>query len=154
MDAAASDAEVRRQGAAGQEVRRAAGPGLGPMEPTTLRIGRGHFPVWAGAAMGPICIAFARGPSRVTLTPDAGVKGRSACTPPGRRRQKVRTLSSAPLSPDGDEPKRNNRRRGEHEASRKPHRVPRALVPREARRGRRPEAQGRSAPAPSKQQGR
>ncbi len=113
-------AEGRRQGAARQEVRRAWPRGLWSRRP---KRGRRRCAVRAGAEMRPICIAFARRPK--SCGPDArrwrqGTERLHADRP---QESKVRTSASVPLSPDGDEPKRINRHRGEHEASRKPHRV-------------------------------
>lgn len=104
-------------GAARQGVRRARPRGLWSRRTTR---GRRRCAVRAGAEMRPICIAFARRPK--SCGPDArrwrqGTERLHADRP---QESKVRTLASAPLSPDGDEPKRINRHRGEHEASRKP----------------------------------
>jgi hypothetical protein len=52
------------------------------------------------------------GPSRVVLTPAAGAKGRSNREPTGARKSLVATVTN-----------KTYRRRGEHEASRKNHRV-------------------------------
>jgi hypothetical protein len=52
------------------------------------------------------------GPSRVVPMPVAGIKA--------MHRRRLRPEQTTPASADGDEPKRMNRRRGEHEASRKP----------------------------------
>ena len=77
-----------------------------------------------GRRCAPLASPLRAGPSRVVPMPVAGVKGRSACGQPACRKQPVQTKkSSEQLSPDGDEPKRINRRRGEHEASRKNHRA-------------------------------
>lgn len=111
------------EGGRGPRGRRSAGPGLGVYGAADRSADDDAVRCGPGRRCAPSASPLRAGPSRVVLTPVAGVKGRSACTPTGRRRQKVRTFASAPLSPDGDEPKRINRHRGEHEASRKPHRV-------------------------------
>lgn len=106
-------------GGRGQEVRRA-----WPRDLWTDDLARRTTTLCgaAGTEMRPTSSPLRAGPSRVVLMPVAGAKGRSACTRPAAG-DKVRTLSSALLSPVGDERKRINRSRGEHEASRKPHRV-------------------------------
>lgn len=83
MDAPAS---ARREAVGGREAGGPQGLASGPIEPTTLRVGRRHFAVRAGAEMRPTFIAFARRPKCVVPTPVVGGKGRSACTPIGRRR--------------------------------------------------------------------
>ena len=68
--------------------------------------------VRTGAWMRPVGIALRAGPSRVVPMPVAGIKA--------MHRRPLRPEPTTPASADGDEPKRMNRRRGEHEASRKP----------------------------------
>jgi hypothetical protein len=78
--------------------------------------------VRAGAEMRPTFIAFARRPKRVVPTPVAGAKDGAPARRPAAG-DKVRTFASALVSPVGDERKRINCHRGEHEAGRKPRRV-------------------------------
>lgn len=115
---------ARREGGRGCRGRGAQGPArpgvcgaAGPQahDDDAVRCGPGR-------RCAPSASLLRAGPSRAVLTPSLSQRDGVPARRPAAG-HKVRTLSSALLSPDGDERKRINRRRGEHEASRKPHRV-------------------------------
>lgn len=113
----------RRRGGRRQGGKRSAGPGLGAYGADDLAR---RTATLCGAGRGGDAPRLHRrcAPARVVWSWRPLLAQRDGA--PARRPaagDKVRTFASALLSPVGDERKRINRRRGEHEASRKPHRV-------------------------------
>lgn len=90
--------------------------------PNEARRRRGAVRCGPGRRCAPPASPLRAGPSVWSRRPSLSQRDGAPARRPAAG-DKVRTFACAPPNPVGDERKRINRRRGEHDASRKPHRV-------------------------------